>query len=333
MSEKYFVLFSSCFLVYGEYQSAIYDLGRGAYIPIDNLLYDVLWRSKFMPIEALKRHYKHEYDEGITAYFNLFLKKELGFITHDKFHFPDINIEWSMPAPLETAIVEYAGLYNICDLIYILDEERVRNVQFRLLPNTDISVSSLIKLIEQTNFICVEIYAAYASEYEIRQMREQIKETKILSKVIWYAAPESKILVAAPNEIIYMQEVVKPGQLEVFSTDSMLVEMGLFMESQSYNTALNRKISIDYKGAIKNHVSHEKSFGQIGRDNISRVYQSEAFREKWTVHKEKIIACKDCPYRHACVYSTDLVYENDGYWHMTNPCGFNPKTGEWEDVN
>lgn len=333
MNEKYFVLFSNCLLVYGKYQSAIYDLGRRAYIPIDNLLYDVLWRSKFMSIESLKAHYKHEYDEGITAYFNLFVEKELGFITHDKSHFPDIDITWNSSCPLETAIVEYSKLYNIRDLIHELDKERTRNVQFRLLPGADISVSNLIQLINNKNFICVEIYTTYVAEQEVEEIKKEIKEAKTLSKVVWYNAPESKKMMATPNQIIYMQDDVKPGQLELIGTDSMLVDMELFTESQSYNTALNRRISIDYTGAIKNHVSHERSFGHLGDNSIREVYKSEAFREKWYIHKEKISACKACPYRHACVYSTDLIYENDGYWRLSNPCGLNLQTGEWTNVN
>jgi SPASM domain peptide maturase of grasp-with-spasm system len=307
MNDKYFVLFSNCFLVQGKFQSAIYDLGRGTYIPIDNLLYDVLWRSKFLPVEALKAHYKHEYDAGITAYFNLFLEKELGFFTHDRSHFRDMSTDWDSSTSLETAIVEYAGLYNIHDLIHELDKERAMNVQFRLLPGTDISVSHLIECLKQTNFTCVEIYAPYHSEQEIQRMQEQIKETKILSKVVWYAAPESKWLTTKPNQIIYRQEDIKPGQLEIISAESMLVDIELFMESLSYNTALNRKISISYAGAIKNHVSHEQSFGHIERDRISTIYQAEAFREKWHIHKESILDCKDCPYRHACIHHTDLV--------------------------
>jgi SPASM domain peptide maturase of grasp-with-spasm system len=330
MKPAYFSLFADCILVKGKNHSMIYDFGRGNLIKIDNILQEVLDTNSTMSIAELKKFYNNQYNDGIDAYVNLLIEKEIGFFSDSREGFQDIPMEWDSSSFIESAIIEYSGRYDFQGLIDELDELRLRSVQIRLLSNSDISAQEAVEILEKASFRSIEIYAEYSNHDEIETIKNKMKDVKTLSRFIWYNSDYTEA-VGDPLEsrITHTSEILYPNQKEHISLEYMMVDLKMFSESQQFNAALNRKISIDSEGKIKNYISHEKCYGIVNENNIKNIYESQSFRRLWNINKDNILKCKECPYRYACINNTDLVQEENGFWRMTNPCNLNLETLEW----
>jgi SPASM domain peptide maturase of grasp-with-spasm system len=104
-----------------------------------------------------------------------------------------------------------------------------------------------------------------------------------------------------------------------------------FSESQHHNTCLNRKISIDVHGNIKNCPSMPQSFGNIKDTTLEQALEHPDFKKYWNITKDQIEVCKDCEFRHIC---TDCrAYTEDPENMLSKPlkCGYNPYTNVWEE--
>ena len=103
-----------------------------------------------------------------------------------------------------------------------------------------------------------------------------------------------------------------------------------------FNGCLNRKISIDETGKVKNCPSMTKEFGHINDTSLTTIAHDKDFQKPWNINKDSIDTCKDCEYRYIC---TDCrAYTTDGGLHSKPAkCQYDPYTGKWankeESVN
>ena len=104
-----------------------------------------------------------------------------------------------------------------------------------------------------------------------------------------------------------------------------------FTESQQHNTCLNRKISIDVNGDIKNCPSMAKSYGNIRDTTLSQAIEKPGFKDVWYIHKDQISVCKDCEFRHICTDCRAYIENPEDQYSKPLKCGYNPYTCEWEE--
>jgi SPASM domain peptide maturase of grasp-with-spasm system len=104
-----------------------------------------------------------------------------------------------------------------------------------------------------------------------------------------------------------------------------------FIESQKFNTCLNRKISIDISGNIKNCPSMLHSFGNISNTKISSVLDNEEFLKYWKISKNEIDVCKICEFRHVCTDCRAFLQNKNDIYSKPLKCGYDPKRTEWSD--
>lgn len=108
-----------------------------------------------------------------------------------------------------------------------------------------------------------------------------------------------------------------------------------YTESQQHNTCLNRKISIDKDGNIKNCPSMPQSFGNIKDTTLEEALNHKDFKKYWNVNKDMIAVCKDCEFRHICTdcraYTERTDFEDDVDLSKPLKCGYNPYTNVWEE--
>ena len=99
-----------------------------------------------------------------------------------------------------------------------------------------------------------------------------------------------------------------------------------------HNSCLNRKVSIDAAGEIKNCPSFGGSFGNAREVSLHGAVARRDFRELWSVHKDQIEVCKDCEFRYVC---TDCrAYLSDETNRLSKPakCRYDPYTAEWRST-
>jgi SPASM domain peptide maturase of grasp-with-spasm system len=109
------------------------------------------------------------------------------------------------------------------------------------------------------------------------------------------------------------------------------INLKTFSESLNYNSCLNRKISIDKEGNIKNCPSMQKNYGCITNTSLSEVIDIQDFRRVWSIKKDDINTCKGCEFRYVCTDCRAYIENPENENSKPLKCGYNPSTNEWED--
>lgn len=105
----------------------------------------------------------------------------------------------------------------------------------------------------------------------------------------------------------------------------------MFAESKSYNSCLNRKISIDINGNIKNCPSMPQSFGNIRDTTLQEAIEHKDFKKYWSITKDQIDVCKDCEFRYICTDCRAYKENPEDDYSKPLKCGYSPYTNKWEE--
>ncbi len=106
--------------------------------------------------------------------------------------------------------------------------------------------------------------------------------------------------------------------------------------SKSHNSCLNRKISIDVNGDIKNCPSMPESYGNIKDTTLEEALNKPGFKKYWNITKDDIEVCRDCEFRYICTdcraYTERTTFNKKGL-DLSKPlkCGYNPYTNKWAE--
>jgi SPASM domain peptide maturase of grasp-with-spasm system len=106
--------------------------------------------------------------------------------------------------------------------------------------------------------------------------------------------------------------------------------VGNYSEARLFNGCLNRKISIDATGQIRNCPSMSKSFGFADEQRLAAVLEDADFLAAGRIRKDDIEVCRECEFRYIC--SDCRAYIEDPTNQLSKPlkCGYDPTTGVWE---
>ncbi|RYE54501.1 MAG: grasp-with-spasm system SPASM domain peptide maturase [Sphingobacteriales bacterium] len=104
-----------------------------------------------------------------------------------------------------------------------------------------------------------------------------------------------------------------------------------YTESLSHNTCLNRKISIDIEGNIRNCPSMLKSFGNVNDTTLHDAINKPGFKSNWNITKDEVTKCKDCEFRYVCTDCRAYRENPDDIYSAPLKCGYNPYTCAWEE--
>jgi SPASM domain peptide maturase of grasp-with-spasm system len=94
---------------------------------------------------------------------------------------------------------------------------------------------------------------------------------------------------------------------------------------------LNRKISIDEDGHLRNCPAMGRSFGHHQAVALAEVAGSSAFQRAWKLRKDDIQICRDCPYRYACTDCRAFLEDPEAEDSKPLKCGYDPYTDTWAD--
>ena len=119
------------------------------------------------------------------------------------------------------------------------------------------------------------------------------------------------------------------------SKNNFVISMDLYQESQYFNTYFNKKVFINCKGEISNHLLSKKIIGNILNEDISVLIskiKDDNFTRFWKVKKDLIEICCDCEHRYMCIDRREPLYDSKkNKWYHETKCGYNPYTAEWEE--
>lgn len=328
----YFSLFWSCTLTKGAKNSCLIDTERSTYCSIPNDLYDIL-KDKFnVNLEVIKQNYVEEDF--------IIIKKHLFFLKNKRFlYFHSENQAVTHDIVKE----QFSSCYEIEDLILDIESleqfsltikkvlRNIETIQLRIYYAVPIIELSLmvekLSLNGNTNIEIILKHNIGNSEFDYKTL---FQEYNIISKMFIMNFGSNKHIV--PNNIIGLKQFLKShNQCGIISKKLFSPNLRTFLSSRNCNSCLNRKVSIDVNGNIKNCPSMLQSFGNIKETTLKEAIENKNFKKYWLITKDQISICKDCEFRHVCTDCRAYIEAPEDDYSKPLKCGYNPYTNEWQE--
>ncbi|MBP7272393.1 MAG: grasp-with-spasm system SPASM domain peptide maturase [Saprospiraceae bacterium] len=331
-----FILFSCCIPVKGHTKSLLCDVQRQEAMNIPNAMYEILEKHQGKSIEYIKSFYENNYDDIIDEYYRFLADNELVFFDNHPESFPKLSLDWETPYDITNIIIDFGGDEDIVlRTVAQMNIVRCKAFQIRCFNNISLQfIEQVLNGLEDNIIENIEIILRYQIENEHILLQDLVDKYKRIDRIIVYAAPDKYIShnsVECP--IFYSKNTISEKNCGVIDESYFSVNIQTFTESQQYNTCLNRKISVDKDGYIKNCPSMSHHFGHIKDVQLADVIKQTAFTKFWNIKKDDIIKCKDCEFRHICTDCRAYLDEPDNIYSAPLKCGYDPYTGTWEDYS
>ena len=329
--------------VKGNQRSIICDLGAYQYHLIPNSLFEILTTEKKTIISEVIEKYSGNDDEikkTILEYFQFLIENDLIFFTEFSDNYLDIEMNWDFPAFISNAIIDFGinSTHDTKSLFNQLMNLGCRDIQIRFFREATYKevVENILYFLKKSKIKSVELILPYIEEIKINEWVELTNTFPRIKYFQFYNAPEYKVLKESSINGMGFVTIVQEGiankfDCGVISPYYFVKNIFSFTESLHHNSCLNRKISIDTEGNIKNCPSMPESFGNIKDTTLQEAIEKPGFKKYWDITKDKIHVCKDCEFRYICTDCRAYIEDPEDIYSKPLKCGYNPYTGEWSE--
>jgi len=346
-AEMYVHLFADCMPVKGASVMAIYDLTRNDIILLPQEYYEWISNMASDKIGKLIAQLQDEEKERFVEFIGFLYTNEYITFVEDPSIFPPLEETWDMPAIIQNAVIDVNLLAHDFNKIFKeLDTLGCHFVQIRCFSNllNEDSIYALVSSCYHTSVQSIELLLKYNACIADKFYIKLVEDHPIISSLIIHSALEEKVLDVdyGCNEVAG-EYIKKQIQLVTEIIDSHhhcgIIAIGnfcaptvsTFFENKLFNGCLNRKISIDALGEIKNCPSMPESYGNISNTSLDNALNGTAFKNKWKITKDQIEVCKDCQFRYACTDCRAFVEKPADLYSKPLKCGYDPYNNEWKD--
>jgi SPASM domain peptide maturase of grasp-with-spasm system len=336
MNNEYFRLYANCIPVRGYTRSTICDVQRGRLQFIPNDLFDILVKEAAKPIAEIIQIFGEENRETIEEYFDFLNKEEYIFYcgAGDLRLFPDLDLSWDHPSVITNAIVDVGteSSHDFAGIISQLEGLGCKDIQFRFFRETSIGeLSGLATLFRASSIKSIELFVPYSDHFAEDMIVQLVESEMRIHSLVFHSTPFAKqILTKNKTSIRFVgQMITDETHCGFISEGYFTINLPTFTEAQKYNSCLNRKISIDRNGEIKNCPSMRNSYGNIrDTDMGSMLRNSPSFKEFWLINKDQVEVCKDCEFRFICTDCRAYTEKNDRFSKPAK-CAYDPYSAQW----
>ena len=316
----------------------ICDVQRADYQLIPNSLYEVLTKYQDNSVEEIKANYNHEFDDTIDEYLEFLVEKEYAFWCEKEELelFPDIDLAWDNPAVISNAIIDVNqnSNHDYNNIINQFEQLGCKHFQLRAYDEKPLSYfEAIVQALEERAILSVEFIIKASEETKLSNLEVLTNKFPRVHNLIVHSATENKIVridsTKIGNIIFVTQSIDNETHCGFISPDYFSINIQTFTESQKHNTCLNRKISIDVNGEIKNCPSMTKSYGNIKDISLKEALDKQGFKDLWYIHKDQIEVCKDCEFRHICTDCRAYIQDPNNIYSKPAKCSYDPYTATW----
>ncbi len=336
ISRKYIKLFASCKIVWGAKNGLITDLQRSKYYQLEMDSIKFISGLDGVAVSDLVAEHSENL-EIVNDYLSFLLDEEIIFFTDTPELFLPLSDKWNEPHEATNAIVDIDTVMPFhFKGIKQLSEIGCPHIQFRffsLNPLQDILL--VLDNCRETNFKSIELAFNFHVSISDEFLDTLVREFKSVSYILVFNSNVERYIHRSPNNFGNIYFISGHpltdklcGQID---TSSFIINTKFFTESKSHNTCLNRKVSIDRFGFIKNCPSMMKDYGHIDDTTILNTLKTKEFTDIWAIDKDQVQTCRDCEFRHICTDCRAFLEEPSDLLSKPLKCGYNPYTSVWED--
>lgn len=340
MKNKYLRLFESCQIVIGANRSTICDLQKGDYMLIPNGLAKLFEEKNAINFIKCSKDLKENDVEIFDDYIHFLIVNEFAFWCSEEELkcFPNISLNFDYPAFFSNAIIDF-NINSKHDFSMILSKILIpglcRSIQFRFFDKISLTYIQVLMNIVSDSFIkSVEIIMKSNLEIDNLDLKELVNKHKKIRCLTLHSSEKNLKIQSESNgrgTIVSVKERIDSStHCGIIHQNYFNPNIESFVESKSFNSCLNKKISVDVNGLIKNCPSMKKSFGKIEDFSIETSLTPE-FKKYWNITKDQINICKDCEFRHICTDCRAYIENPEDDYSKPLKCGYDPYTNKWEE--
>ncbi|MCB9081682.1 MAG: grasp-with-spasm system SPASM domain peptide maturase [Lewinellaceae bacterium] len=334
-----FSLFASCFPTRGVTRSIIIDTYRGGFDFIPNDLYDILTIGEWTTLGDLYNKVGSDNIAILDEYLDFLSQKEYIFwyLPIEKELFPPLPEQWFYPGKISNAILDWDSQsdYPLLTIIEELDELQCQALQLRCFSAVDDDfLETIFQQVEQSTIEQLDLILHFNPQINEERFYSWAIAFQKLTNIQVHSAPQEQILrdrqIDKICTIFYTTEQVDDEtHCGIVGMPYFTTNIPHYMESLAHNTCLNRKISVDRKGEIKNCPSLDKGFGKAGKTRLVQALDHPKFQERWHIHKAEVKDCQVCEFRHICTDCRAYLTDPIDLYSKPAKCTYNPYTGIW----
>lgn len=334
-----FILFADCIPVKGFGRSIICDTKNNEYFFIPNGLYDILETFGGRTIAAVKSEFENQFDQIIDEYFDFLLENQLIFFHPDPHLFPKINAAWHSPSLITNIIIDYDEIiHDFKMLVAQFETLKCSYLQLRFYKKVSLDyLKSILELLrnEKSRVVSVDFIMPYDNDFDLQEVNRLLSQNSRIHSIVIYNAPADQTYAPMNQKMGYLtlvkRNITSEKHCGIISQEYFFTNIKLFSESQQHNTCLNKKLSIDSRGNIKNCPSMAASFGNIKDTTLVEALNKPDFKKYWNIKKDQISVCKDCEFRHICTDCRAYIEDSDNQYSKPLKCGYDPYTNQWSE--
>lgn len=331
-NDKYLSVFSCCKVVRGKNQGVIIDIQREEIYSIPLDLIDFIDLIKQSSLDDSLDSLPDNDKKIAIEYIEYLIENELAFYNNNPKPFKEISTNWDYPSLITNCLLDYnetnISLYK--EVVESLDDLLCYHLDIRILtPFKSEKLLRLLNLFQGTTIQNISLKMKYSSFTESKAIKDLFTNNDRLYSIDVFCAPSnynSKI-----DGITFHTRDLSLLSCGKVGINHFTPNIHHFNESIRHNSCLNRKVSIDASGNIKNCPSMKKSFGNIKDTTLEEALEKPGFKKYWDINKDKIHVCKDCEFRYICTDCRAYVEDPKDILSKPLKCGYNPYTGEWSE--
>lgn len=335
MLNKKLRLFAGVFLVKGASRSLICDTQRSNIKFIPNNVYDVIVRADNFTISQLLEGITDAERALIIGHITFLIENEFGFCCEDTMRFPMMRLDWESPLQITNGIIDFDknSNHNLEKLFYEYSFLGCKHLELRFFDEFSISyISQKLSLLENSRINAVNLVIKFSQEIRSSDITELFHSFPRLNSILVHSATDNRSISDTLGIKVryFVQEISSSSHCGQISPEYFSISQDSFLESIHFNSCLNKKISIDVNGFIRNCPSMKTTYGNVLTASLIDAVDSPELKKLWLINKDMIEVCKDCEFRHICTDCRAFLGED---YSLKKPkkCSYDPYTMLWHD--
>lgn len=331
------MLYACCIPVKGARRSIICDLQRGQYFFIPNALFQILKENEGVNPRKIKMSCSFEENKIIEEYIDFILKHDLGFFTEEPSCFPKIELSWKSANIITNAIIDSnnSSTHSYEVIIEQLQNLGCSSVQFRFYDPVSLSIlQNILNVSKVSRLRSIEFIVPFSNLYSEKELLELIASNKRLHTVVVHSSPFNirKDIHQLNASIVYLEEKIQSSSHCGFVHPvHFRPNIQFFTEAMHHNSCLNRKISLDIEGRIKNCPSGTRHYGSFPEVTFAQVLEEPEFKAVWGITKDHVKVCRDCEFRYICTDCRVFTQDPEDVFSKPKKCSYDPYKATWEE--
>lgn len=271
----------------------------------------------------------------IIKFIDYLLSLELGHFTESKEEFPSIFNEFRTPYEIIDCIIEVSDVTMSTSktIFKALTELGCQTLELRVYDPIDLNKIKIffIDEIVNTRLRNMELILPFSNELIISDLIDFTSKNPIIGKMVVHSCPDQLDMFNTKTTFFIEQKIENNKCCGNIGLNYFTSNLPMYLLSLNSNNCLNKKLSIDAYGNIKNCPSMTRTFGSVKRNDISSLVKNDEFQLLWKIKKDEVKTCQDCEFRYVCSDCRAYLENPDDVYSKPLKCGYSPYTNEWSD--